>query len=497
MSFSRIFFYFCLSFLGGVFIASFCNPFSSVISFFALFFLLMVGFAISIIFYKKNIAVFGLCIFVLFFGIFWEEKFEAEIIPSPEDIHFYNDKGKITFEGLILEEPKEKMKNTQIVAESERVIDDDDAKLVQGKVLITLPRGADFQYGDKIEISGKLQTPEKFVEDFDWPEYLRKDRIYSTMYNPEIKKMSSNNGNPLITNLLFLKAKLKNTAEVLLPPEGALLSSMTLNDESRTTENLKNKLSSAGLSHITAISGMHIVILFEIFIFLFLALGLWRWQATIFSILFLTFYILLIGAPVSAVRAVIMGGLLYVGMAFGRQVQSSRTIVFAATGMVIVNPLILTRDVGFQLSFLASLGLIYLLPILKAKWGAEDSGLKNLICATLAAQIFCLPILIYNFGQIPILSPLANILVVPILSYLLVISFLFLILGAIFPVLALPLSFIVWFPYAFIVKILDLFSSIPFSTINFKAPILVVFLCYLLLFYFVAKENKKHLISNI
>lgn len=498
MSFSRAFFYFCLCFLLGVFIASFFNPFLTGKGIFILFFILSIGFAVFIVFYKKDIAIYGLCIFVLLFGIFWEEKFEAEIIPTPEDIHFYNDKGKITFEGLILKEPKEKMKNTQIVVESERVADYDDDydydydKMVKGKVLITLPRGADFQYGDKIEISGKLQSPKQFTEDFDWPEYLRKDRIYSTMYEPEIKKISSGNGNPLITNLLSLKAKLQNTAEVLLPPEGALLSSMTLNDETRTTENLKDKLSKTGLSHITAISGMNIVILFEIFIFLFLAFGLWRWQATIFTILFLIFYILLIGAPASAVRAAIMGGLLYFGMAAGRLVQSSRTIVFAATGMVIANPLILTRDVGFQLSFLASLGLIYFLPILREKWGGDDSELKNLICVTLAAQAFCLPILIYNFGQIPILSPLANILVVPLLPGLLVVSFLFLILGTMFPVFALPLSFIIWLPYTFIVQVLNLFSSIPFSVINFKAPILVVFLCYLLLFYFVAKENKKN-----
>ncbi|HOK35515.1 MAG TPA: ComEC/Rec2 family competence protein [Candidatus Pacearchaeota archaeon] len=489
MSFSRIFFYFCLYFLGGVFVASFFNPFSSTIGFFILFFLLILGLAISIIFYKKDIAVFGLCLFVLLFGVFWEEKFEAEIIPEPEDIHFYNEKGEINFEGLILKEPEEKMKNTQIVVESQKIIDNEIS--VHGKVLVTLPRGVDFQYGDKIEITGKLQTPEKFAEDFDWPEYLRKERIYSTMYNPEVKKISSDNGNPLIAGILSLKSKLKNTAEILLPPEGALLSAMTLGDKTRISEKLNNDLSRAGLSHMVAISGLHIMVLFGILLSCFLWIGCWRKEATIFTILFLIFYILMIGVPSSAIRAGVMGGLLYLGMAFGRLNQSSRAITFAATGMVISNPLILTRDVGFQLSFLASLGLIYLLPILKEKWQANDSELKNLICTTLAAQAFCLPILIYNFGKISILSPLSNILVVPLLPYVLGGSFLFLILGTIFSPIAFSLSFIIWLPYAFIVKILEIISVIPFSAVSFKIPIFVIFLCYTLLFYFVAKWSKK------
>lgn len=497
MSSSRAFFYFCLCFLGGVLIASFSNPLSISIGIFVLFFALIIGVAVFIVFYKKDIAIIGLCIFTLIFGIYWEEKFENEIIPSLKDIHFYNEKGNITFEGIILEKPEERMKNTRIIVESQEIIDDNDFKTsVRGKVLITLPVGVNFDYGDKIKVTGKLQTPQKFTEDFDWPEYLRKERIYSTMYEPEIKKISSGNGNPVLAKIFSLKEKLEKTAEVILPPEGALLSAMTLGDKTRISEKLSNDLSRAGLSHMVAISGLHIMVLFSILLSCFLWIGCWRKEATIFTILFLIFYILMIGAPSSAIRAGVMGGLLYLGMAFGRLNQSSRAITFAATGMVVSNPLILTRDVGFQLSFLASLGLIYFLPILKEKWQVKDSMIKELLCITLAAQAFCLPILIYNFGQVPILSPLSNILVVPLLSWLFGASLLFLLLGTVFPPLALPLSFIIWLPYTFIVKILGLISAVPFSTINFKVSLVVVFLCYILLFYFTARENKKVKISN-
>lgn len=500
MSFSKIFFYSCIFFLGGVFAGSFLSlsfprSFLSVFIFSLILLIIFYCYAEKSDFknYIKGAAAFAICLLFFLFGSFWEEKFEAEIMPGPNDIHYFNDKGEIVLNSIILQEIKKKAKSNQIIAEAEEIIDSGDTLhsiKVKGKILITLPRFAGFNYGDRIQIKGELKTPKNFTSDFNYKEYLRKEKIYSTMYDPEINLISSGNGNMFFAKIFSLKEKLKKTAKVLFPPEGAILSAITLGDKSRLSQSFKDKLARSGLSHITAISGMHIMVLFGIFIFILLWLGFWRWQATTLTVLILAFYILMIGAPPSAIRAGIMGGLLYFGWTLGRLNQSSRTIVFAATGMVFLNPLILTRDIGFQLSFLASLGIIYLFPIFEKWLRAEDSKAKQLIALTFAAQIFCFPILVFNFGQFSILAPISNLLAVPLLPFLLGGGFLYLILGTIFPFSALSLSFILQVPFAYLAGIVEFISSFSFSAVALNIHWIFILFFYAFLGWFIFRNRK-------
>lgn len=489
MSFSRIFFYSCLFFLVGILLASFLNPLDSDWAIFLLFFIFVSGLILLIVFYRKPAAVIGFFLLPLVFGIFWEEKYEAEIFPICDidecDIHYFNNLGRISFFGTVSEEPKEGIKNNKIVLETEKVSINEIDKKVEGKVLIILPLGIKANYGDKLEVEGMLKSPEKFSEDFDWSEYLRKERIYSTVYKPEIKLIPSGAGNVFIAKILSLKEKLKETAQFVPPPEGALFSAIVLGDQSRFSQKVNDDFSRSGLVHINSISGMHIIILFEIFFSLFLRFGFYRQGATVLTLIFLLFYIVMIGASPPAVRAGIMGGFLYLGFVFGRLNQSFRAIVFAATGMVFTNPLILTRDIGFQLSFLASLGIIYFLPIFK-KWAkAENSKLKELILLTFAAQIFCLPILIFNFGQVSLLAPISNLLVVPLLPFLLSIGLLYLLFGTIVPFLAVSLSFVLWIFFGYVIKVTEVISSIPFSAIKLNLSWFVILVFYLILVWFI------------
>jgi competence protein ComEC len=483
MTFSKAFFYFCIAFLFGVFLASFFIP-----NFWFYFFILVLGLIIFVVFYKKNIAILGLCFIFLLFGVFWEEKFEREIIPSPNYIHYFNGAGESIIEGTVLKDPQEKEKSNEVVMRVEKV----NGNFVKGKLLALLGVEDEVKYGDRVLLKGKIQEPKNFTPDFNYKEYLRARRIYSVVFYPEIKVLSHNKGNYFLSRIFSLKDVLKEKAKILPPPEGAILSAITLGDRSRISDNLNEKLSITGLSHIVAISGMHIMIILEIFFLSFIFLGCWRREATIFSLLILFFYILLIGAPTSAIRAGIMGAFLYFGWMFGRLSQSSRSIVFAATAMVFANPLILTRDVGFQLSFLATLGIIYFYPIFEKKFKAEDSKIKKLICLTLSAQILCLPILVFNFGRIPILAPLSNILIVPLLPALLVFGFSFLILSLIFPFLGLFFSFVCKIIFSWVVFVINLISSLPFSSVVLKIPFFAALVFYLFLSILLIKYKKRN-----
>ena len=206
-------------------------------------------------------------------------------------------------------------------------------------------------------------------------------------------------------------------------------------------------MSVTGLSHIIAVSGMHVVILSSIIMFLLIGLGLRRDQAFYIAVIFICFYIILAGLPPSGIRAGIMGTVYLFAQKIGRQSVSSRIIVLACGLMLLFNPLLLFYDVGFQLSFLAVLGIIYFEPLIrkffkflvkffytKVAGGnlktylpairEKNESLFSMLSVTIAAQIFTLPIIVFNFGNISWVSPITNILILPAVSFLMLFGFL-------------------------------------------------------------------------
>jgi len=497
MTLSKTVFYFCVAFLFGVFIASFFNP-----GFLFYFLILIFGILLFCVFYpylkieksrKKFLPILGLCLFLFLFGVIWEEKFEREIIPAPNKIHYFNNKGKFLVEGIVTKEPQEKENNFEAVINVQKVKKDNKEIKASGNLLVFLKDKVN--YGDKVILSGVLEEPKNFTPDFNYKEYLRARRIYSLMFNPEIKILSYGNGNLFLGAVFSFKEILKEKAKIFPGDEGAILSAITIGDKTRLSKEFKEKLSIVGLSHIVAISGMHIMIILEIFFLFFILLGFWRREATIIALFFLFFYVLLIGAPASAIRAGIMGALLYIGFAIGRLSESSRSVVFAASFMVAFNPLILTRDVGFQLSFLAAIGIIYFYPILKEKFNQNESKIKDLIFLTLSAQVLCLPILIFNFGKVPILAPLSNILVVPFLPALLIGGFLFLILSLVLPYFSLYFSFLIKIIFSWVVFVVNFISSFSFSSLSLKISPIFILIFYFILLVLMVKIKKQKILA--
>jgi len=225
---------------------------------------------------------------------------------------------------------------------------------------------------------------------------------------------------------------------------------------------LRQNFSQSGLSHIMAISGMHISILAALVMSLFLNIGLSRRKSFWSAGLFLVFYIILIGLPASAVRAGIMGFLALWAMRLGRLSSVTNSLVLAASLLLLFNPRLLRDDIGFQLSFLAVLGMVWFKPIF-------DAGLEKIIqeeikftprikrvgkifqkpakifyeilAITMAAQIFTWPIVAVNFSQVSLVAPLANLLVLWALPVLMILIILALVGGAFLPVF-LPVLFL-------------------------------------------------------
>lgn len=435
MAASRIFLFFCLSFVFGVAASSFLT----ISQILLLGFLILGIFLVSVFWQRKKLVVVGFCLLFLALGVWRHQAVISETIHPLEK--------ETTFIATVIQEPDVREDNAKLT------LREAEPRSIQGKILVTVNRYPEYQYGDKLKITGKLQIPQEFP-DFNYQDYLAKDGIYSVMYYPKVELVAANQGNFIYAKILQLKDRLREPIEQnLSPPQSSILAALLLGDKRKMSADLKEDLNQAGVRHITAISGMHVMILMGILMYLGLGLGLSRSRSFYFTLLLLGLFIVMIGLPSSAVRAGIMGGFFLLAQKLGRPQAGVRAVVFAAVGMLAFNPLLLKSDVGFQLSFLAVMGIIYLTPFLQR-------FLKfRVLAMTLAAQIFTLPILIYNFGYFSKVAVLTNVLIVPLLAYLMGLGFIFILAGLIFQPLGWLLSWPIWLLLTYITKIVEFFSK--------------------------------------
>jgi competence protein ComEC len=502
MTASKISLYFCLFFIGGIFISSFFFVFQPVLLTALIFGILLVS-----VFWKyKKLVIIGFCLLFLALGVWRHQAVESSI--TNNELRKLNDSEEnITLIGTVASEPDIREKSIKLTLDN-LIIEtkENGGRLppISGRVLVTIWRYPEYEYGNRLKITGKLECPAEDIEGFNYRDYLKKDGVYSIMSWPEIellgKEIHSSIWGGFYAEILQFKEKLrKSIYQNFSPSQSSILGAVVLGDKSKLTDNLKEKLNVAGVRHITAISGLHVAILTSILMTILIALGFWRQQAFWFSIILITLFIIMTGFQSSAVRAGIMGGLFLLGQYLGRMGVSSRSIVIAATLMLTHNPLLLKLDVGFQLSFLAMIGIIYLMPVFQGwltftpKFLAWRQ-LRNILAMTLSAQVFTLPILIYNFGYLSLVAPITNILIVPLLPFIMLLGFISGLTGMIFQPLGWVLSWPTWGLLTYLIKVVDWFSGFSLAYLTIKNIHWVWLIILYLILGFIAwrlQENRK------
>ena len=198
-----------------------------------------------------------------------------------------------------------------------------------------------------------------------------------------------------------------------------------------------------------------------------------------------------------------MAGMILFAQKIERLRSADRAIVFAAVLILFFNPLLLRSDIGFQLSFLASIGIIYLNPIvqnfyqkskLKKYFQPSAYSLKSIwdvVFMSLSAQVFTLPILIYNFGYVSLVVILTNILIIPVLPFIFGIGFLFIFSGVFCGVLGWLLSLPCWLLLSYIIIVIERFSNVPFASYNLNMPWIIIPVFYVILGIIVRSFYKK------
>lgn len=465
MSKSKISLWLCLSFFGGIFADSFFETPRLIWPG-----VLILGIILISIWWKrsKKIVVLGFGLLVLATGMARHDLAINKTQISKTET------GQVVFMGIVVKEPETRSDKINLTIKSKEM----------GKILATTGLYPRYEYGDELEVKGELQTPVIF-DDFNYRQYLAKDKIYSVMYYPEIKLIAQNQGSKIYQLILRFKNQLRESIDQTLPaPQSAILSAIFLGDQQKLSEGLKEKFNLTGTQHIMAISGMNMVIIAEILLFLALGLGLWRGQAFYFVLIFLFLYIIMVGAPASAIRAGIMAGLLLLAQKVGRLNSAHRAVIFAAVVMLALNPLLLKFDIGFQLSFMAVLGIIFLKPILDKKTESwlNPLKIKDILTMTFAAQLAVLPLLIFHFSQLSLISPLANLLIVPLVPLIMISGLVLGLFGLVWLPLAKIIAWPIWLLLTYTIKIVDWLSSIPLAAYEFsKVSWLILAAYYLVL----------------
>ena len=361
---SKVFLAFCFSFLGGVGAASLLN-FPSGENFYFLISLFLFS-CVSIIFWHKKIARFLiLCSFFFTLGV-WRFTITIPNCNDLKQICSYNNH-TVTIIGRISSEPDARIDYTQYKLS---VISVGDMDNIQGHFLVKARRYPEFKYNDTVRVICNLQKPASTATStFRYDKYLVKDDIWSICSFPKISSMSETQTDiapKLMQGILWFKSKISDRINHLWnEPESSLMAGLLYGSKSGLPPELIEDFSKTGVTHIIAVSGFNVTIIITVLMSVLIAAGFWRRQAYWAILIFLTLFVLFTGATASVARAAFMGALVLTAQYVGRQSSIGNILVAAATIMVILNPYLIVWDVGFQLSFLATIGLVYISPILQ------------------------------------------------------------------------------------------------------------------------------------
>lgn len=345
--------------------------------------------------------------------------------PAEQALAEFNDKGASSLLGLVAAEPDTRDAYTDLRIDVTRIQHSGAWKEIVGRAIVRTSRDTPARYGDQVQVAGDPTSPPD-AADFSYRGFLARQSIFTLVDHAEVYVVSHDHGNPIWKAIFeFKSSALQAIAQLFPEPSASLLSGILLGNDRGIPSDTREAFNLTNTSHIIAISGFNIAILA---LYLgWIARRAFSFRPSLadwFVILLLIGYTLLVGAGASVVRAAIMGILGVIAVRFGRQAFALTSLAAAALVMTVLNPFALW-DLGFQLSFLATLGLLLCSAPLTRWFERRTQGrggghsrriiglLSDSLIVTLAAWIFTTPILLAVFHRLSIVGLLTNLLVLP------------------------------------------------------------------------------------
>jgi len=425
---------------------------------------------------RRSLALLAMCLLAFPGGALVYQSSQHPL--NSTQAQYYNEKGSVVLEGIIDDQPEVRGSSVQFKLSASNISVADNTSPVKGGVLVKLPFYRSFQYGDMLQLSGKLETPPQF-DDFDYRGYLENKGIYSVMNYPAASVTGTDKGIPPLAWIYSLRNSLSNSLSVFLPePQSSLARAILLGLRGSLPFDLVQSFYMTGTTHLIAISGMNLTILLG----MVLALTIWifgRRNKAYFwiSLAFIWLYTALTGLPATMVRAAIMGSVFLAAELLGRQRNGLAALVLAAALMTAVEPRIIW-DISFQLSFFSMLGLVLITPYFiefTSPHGPPGQSrymlwLKEIVVisfgATLAAIIATWPLTALSFHSFSIVGAPATFFAMPSFPGIIVTSLLTAAAGLAWQPLGMIFGWVDWLFLSYFLLVVQVFSSVPAAYIR-------------------------------
>ena len=343
---------------------------------------------------------------------------------------------------------------------------------------------------DRYLINTKIFRPDNGgLDGFDYGKYLARNGLCGVayLYGNNIKYLSTEQPSGFIQRSYLLRDKLIYQLESigLKGSRLAIISAITLGEKGLLSNDVRDTFSAAGVSHILVVSGMHVGFIFLIIMWLMSIMShRRRWIVVVLGLIVLWSYALLTGLAPSVVRATFMFSMMLLFRVMGEKYRVKHALCLSATILILINPNVLF-NVGFQLSYLAVCGIVYFYLLLYKRISTLKSRplrwILSSVAVTVSAQIFTLPIVIYNFNQFPIYFILSNLFVTAFAPFLFLGGIALLPLSYI-PFLGIGAGWLMNYVVMIFEYIIHLIVAIPFSTIKIYLSLLEVICLYFVIF---------------
>ena len=413
----------------------------------------------------------------------------------------YKDIKNITGEAIIISNKEEKEYNNTYKIKVIKINENSKYNGTQIYLKINKNNTIKLEYGDKIKFEGEFIEPEnqRNYGGFNYKEYLKTIKIYGSVKLKKIEVIEKNKGSIIYSISNKISEKIKNNINKILEKEPAkIVNGIVLGDKKDIEEDIIDDFKVSGISHILAISGMHIsyiILIFE----LVLKKGVGKNRTKIFIIVFLCFYMFITGFSPSIVRASVMGILLLSSSIFHRKNDVLTSMSLSLICSLVYNPFLI-ESIGVQFSYISTLGILLLqkntkniiknIKFKKMKYRRKIkigklktiSKIVDILSVTISTQIAILPITIYHFNIFGVYFLISNLIVSFIIGPILVLSLISIFFSfwsiSIAKLITCVLNFLI---YSLII-ISNFISKMEFSKVYIQTPnILLIILYYFLI----------------
>ncbi|HSB91246.1 MAG TPA: ComEC/Rec2 family competence protein [Anaerolineales bacterium] len=420
-------------------------------------------------------------LFTLLVAVFVGAARAQASIPRAEDspVAAFNDVPVLlTLQGIVVEPPIAYGWSVRFRLESDVLARKEGGPWLEapGRIQVETNERIDVDYGDRLQLRGWLTTPRNTAT-FPEADVLHAAGVFSVLRAVEVERLASGQGQPVVGFFHRLRRASLTALTASLPPEeAALLGGVVLGADEAMPAHLRQVFSRTGTTHILAVSGFNVALVAGAF---GTAFGRWLGarRGALAAGLAVAAYTVLVGAEPSAVRAAVMAGLAMTAKLLGR--RSDALTSLAATGWIMTawRPSLIA-DIGFQLSFTATLGLVLFADPFehaalewfqagdhRRKAGGVIGILREVVLMTLAAQLATLPLTAFHFGRLPVTALPANFLILPVQPALMILGSLTAVSGMIWPPLGKLLGWITFPLASYNLRVVEGFARLPLASV--------------------------------